>query len=162
MTTRCAQLILTVINDDRVCKKFRPVRLESMTGTITPMTCTSAFVTRMFLWWNHRVILICVLRFTGGDFYFLPLTYLSWFFERIRVSSPKIIWVFRILEHFMILLLDYFLDTISYVGFPEAWLEWHSNFLTQTKHECIQRESNQVRNGGQHKNADDDDGTHVR
>ena len=65
-TTRCARSILTVRNDNRVCTHFGPVRLERMTGPITPMTCTIALVNHTFLWWRHRVIQICVLRLTRG------------------------------------------------------------------------------------------------
>ena len=64
MTTRCAQLILTVRTDDRLCMHFGPVRLERMTSPITPMTCTSALMTRMFLWWRHSVIQIYVITLT--------------------------------------------------------------------------------------------------
>ena len=64
ITTQCVRSFLTVRNDDRVCTHFGLVLLERMTGLISLMTCTSAFLTRMFLWWRHRVIQICVLRFT--------------------------------------------------------------------------------------------------
>ena len=62
MTTLCAWSILTVINDEKVCMKFRNVGLNRMTGPITPMTCTSTLVTHTFLWWCHMMIIIFVLR----------------------------------------------------------------------------------------------------
>ena len=64
MTTRCLRSILTVRNDDRVCTHFWPERLERMTGQISPMTFTSASLTRTFLWWRHSLIRICVIRLT--------------------------------------------------------------------------------------------------
>ena len=62
MMTWCVRSILTVGNDERVWTHFGPVRLERMTSLITLMTCTSALVTRTFLWWHHRVIRIFVIR----------------------------------------------------------------------------------------------------
>ena len=64
MTTRCARSVLTVINYDRACKHFGPVRLERMTGPFTPMTWKNSSVNRTFLWWRHKVIRICMLRLT--------------------------------------------------------------------------------------------------
>ena len=65
MKIQSAQSILTVRNDDRMCTQFGPVRLEIMTGSITPMTGTITLVTHTFLWWHHRMILICVIIWTG-------------------------------------------------------------------------------------------------
>ena len=39
MTTWCAQLIITVINDDMVCMNYGLVQLERTTSMITTMTC---------------------------------------------------------------------------------------------------------------------------
>ena len=56
---------------------------------------------------------------TYPSFYFI-------FFEKIRVSLPKPIWVFRILEYSTISLLN-FQDTLVNVGLPGMWLKYESN-----------------------------------
>ena len=63
--TQCVRSIIMFRNDERPCTHFGPVRLEIITSLIIPMTFTRALVTRMFLWWPHKVILICVIRLTN-------------------------------------------------------------------------------------------------
>ena len=60
------------------------------------------------------------------------------------MSSSKPILVSRILEYSTILLLNYFQDTLAYVGIPEAWLEFDPNDVTLIKTKYVQLESNQV------------------
>ena len=45
------------------------------------------------------------------------------FFEKLRVFSPKPIWVIIIVEYSTILMLDYFKSTLDNVGLPEVLLE---------------------------------------
>ena len=39
-------------------------------------------------------------------------------------------------------MLDYFEDTLTNVGLPDAWLEWKWNDMTRIKNKYVKRESN--------------------
>ena len=63
-------------------------------------------------------------------------------FWKISMSLPKIIWVFRILEHSTISLLNCFQGILACVRFSETWLEWDSNYVNIIKNKCVHQESN--------------------